>query len=139
MSKTPVSIFSHLEHCEDLLQCVYNLTPCETEVYRMLLLEGGLTANEVAERLGRSPNSAYRFLRSLQACKLVFKKQKNLPEGGYYYVYYPEHPDKIRERLHDFREQWDRKIEELILEFPRGIPEDARGIKGEDAKDWPPA
>ena len=131
MKKTPVSIFSHLEHCEDLLQCVFNLMPCETEVYRMLLIEGGLTANEVSERLGRSPNSAYRFLRSLLACKLVFKRQKNRKEGGYYFLYYPEDPEKIRERLNDFRCQWDQKIEELILEFPRGIPEDATGVPTE--------
>lgn len=129
MKKTPISILSHLEHCEDLLQCVFNLTPCETEVYRMLLIDGGLTANEVAERLGRSPNSAYRFLRSLQACKLVYKRQRNRKEGGYYYLYYPEDPERIRERLNDFRSQWDQKIEELILEFPRNIPENARGIK----------
>ena len=124
MAKTPVSIFSHLEHCEDLLQCVYNLTPCETEVYRLLLIEGGLTANEVAEKLGRSPNSAYRFLRSLQACKLVFKRQRNRKEGGYYYLYYPTDPEDVRARLHDFKDQWDEKIEELIREFPRDIPDD---------------
>lgn len=139
MVKTPVSILTHLEHCEDLLQCVWNLTTCETEVYRLLLIEGGLTANEVAERLGRSPNSAYRFLRSLQACKLVFKKQKNRKEGGYFYIYYPEDPEKIRERLRNFRLQWDEKIEELISEFPRDIPEDAKGFKKEEEAEWPPS
>ena len=138
MKRSPVSMLSHLEHCEDLLQCVWNLTPCETQVYRMLLIEGGLTANEVAEKLGRSPNSAYRFLRSLQACKLVYKKQKNRPEGGYYYMYYPEDPDKIRDRLRNFRQQWDDKIEELILEFPRDIPEDAKGMKKTKEAEWPP-
>jgi predicted transcriptional regulator len=138
MNRSPISIFAHLEHCEDLLQCVFNLTPCETEVYRMLLVDGGLTANEVAERLDRSPNSAYRFLRSLQACKLVFKKQRNRSEGGYFYVYFSEDPEKVRERLRDFRKQWDQKIEELILEFPRNIPEDAVGIRSENETKWPP-
>lgn len=128
MKKSPVSMLAHLEHCEDLLQCVFNLTPCETEVYRMLLIKGGLNANEVADNLGRSPNSAYRFLRSLQACKLVYKRQRNRKEGGYYYLYYAEDPEKVRGRLNDFRCQWDQKIEELILEFPRNIPEDAKGI-----------
>jgi predicted transcriptional regulator len=139
MKRAPVSIFAHLEHCEDLLQCVFNLTPCETEVYRMLLKDGGLTAGEVAERLDRSPNSAYRFLRSLQACKLVFKKQRNRPEGGYYYIYFSEDPERVRERLHEFRQQWDQKIEELILEFPRDIPEDAKGVKKDDGVEWPPS
>lgn len=125
MKKTPVSMISHLEHCEDLLECVYNLTTNEVRVYRLLLLKGPLTASEVGEELGRSPNSAYRFLRSLQACKLVYKKQENRKEGGYYYVYYPEEPDIVRERLTDFRCQWDQKIEELIQEFPRDIPEEA--------------
>ncbi len=139
MVKTPVSILTHLEHCEDLLQCVWNLTTCETEVYRLLLIEGGLTANEVAERLGRSPNSAYRFLRSLQACKLVFKKQNNRKEGGYFYVYYAEDPEKIRERLRNFRRQWDDKIEELISEFPRNIPENAKGFtRAAEEVVWPP-
>lgn len=128
MKKSPVSMLAHLEHCEDLLQCVFNLTPCETEVYRMLLIKGGLNANEVADNLGRSPNSAYRFLRSLQACKLVYKRQRNRKEGGYYYLYYAEDPEKVRGRLNDFRSQWDQKIEELILEFPRNIPQDAKGV-----------
>lgn len=129
MKKTPISIISHLEHCEDLLQCVYNLTPYEVEVYRLLLLEGPQTASVVGEKLGRSPNSAYRFLRSLQACKLVYKKQRNRTDGGYYYEYYAEDPEKVRERLYEFRSQWDQKIEELILEFPRGIPKDAPGLR----------
>ena len=129
MKKNPISIISHLDHCEDLLQCVYNLSSCEVEVYRMLLIEGPMTASEVGDRLGRSANSAYRFLRSLQACKLVYKKQKNRKEGGYYYHYYPENPDSVRERLHEFRCQWDQKIEELISEFPRDIPEDAIGLR----------
>jgi predicted transcriptional regulator len=130
MKKTPISMLSHLEHCDDLLQCVYNLSPCEVEVYRLLLIEGPKTANEVGVHLGRSPNSAYRFLRSLQACKLVYKKQRNRKEGGYFYVYFAEDPDKVRERLNEFRCQWDSKIEELILEFPRDIPDDAPGILG---------
>jgi predicted transcriptional regulator len=134
MKKTPVSIMAHLEHCEDLLQCVFNLTPCEVQVYRMLLIEGYLTANEVAERLGRSPNSAYRFLRSLQSSKLVFKKQRNRKEGGYYYVYWAADPEDVRRRLYEFREEWNKKIEELILEFPRDIPDDAKGVP----TDWPP-
>lgn len=128
--KTPVSILSHLEHCDDLLQCVYNLTPCEVEVYRMLLMDGPQTATSVGERLGRSPNSAYRFLRSLQSCKLVYKKQRNRREGGYFYEYHAENPEKVRERLNEFRCQWDQKIEELILEFPRGVPANAPGLKG---------
>ena len=128
MKKTPISMLSHLEHCDDLLQCVYNLSPCEVEVYRLLLIEGPKTASEVGEHLGRSSNSAYRFLRSLQACKLVYKKQRNRKEGGYYYIYYAEDPEKVRGRLNDFRCQWDAKIEELIHEFPRDIPEDAPGL-----------
>jgi predicted transcriptional regulator len=129
MKKTPISIMSHLEHCDDLLQCVYNLTPCEVEVYRMLLLDGPRTATEVGEKLRRSPNSAYRFLRSLQACKLVYKKHRNRREGGYYYEYFAEDPEKVRERLHDFRSQWDQKIEELIMEFPRDIPKDVLAMR----------
>jgi predicted transcriptional regulator len=100
----------------------------------MLLIEGHLTANEVAERLERSPNSAYRFLRSLQSSKLVFKKQRNRKEGGYYYVYWAADPEDVRKRLYEFREEWNKKIEELIIEFPRDIPEDAKGLPS----DWPP-
>ena len=122
MRTTPISIMSHLEHCEDLLQCVYNLTNCEVEVYRLLLKEGPLTATQVGERMGRSSNSAYRFLRSLQACKLVYKRQKNRDRGGYHYLYYPEDPDEVRERLRGFKVQWNQKIEDLINEFPRDIP-----------------
>ncbi len=122
MRTTPISIMSHLEHCEDLLECVYNLTSNEVEVYRLLLKQGPLTAAQVGETMGRSANSAYRFLRSLQACKLVYKRQRNRDKGGYQYLYYPEDPDKVRERLWDFKAQWNQKIEDLINEFPRDIP-----------------
>lgn len=121
MLKTPVSLLAHLEHCEDLLACVFNLNPCEVQVYRLLLKEGPLTANDVGEKIERSPNSAYRFLRSLMACNLVFKKQRNRPEGGYFYRYYPQDPEEVRSRLRDFKTEWNSKIEELILEFPRDI------------------
>jgi predicted transcriptional regulator len=134
MKRTTISILAHLEHCEDLLECVFNLTPCETAVYRMLLVEDGLTAKEVADRLGRSPNSAYRFLRSLQASKLVYKKQRNRKEGGYYYVYSAADPEEVRKRLYRFREEWNKKIEELILEFPREIPENSK----RNPTQWPP-
>ncbi len=127
MKKTPISIMTHLEHCEDLLQCIWNLTTVEVQVYRLLLMEGPLTATEVGEKIGRSPNSAYRFLRSLQSCKLVYKKHRNRSEGGYYYMYYPTDPEDVRARLHDFKDQWDEKIEELIMEFPRDIPDDKLG------------
>ena len=125
MKKTPITMMAHLEHCEDLLECFFNLTANEVKVYRLLLLNGPMTATRVGEEIGRSSNSAYRFLRSLQACKLAYKRQKNRKEGGYYSLYYPEEPDIVRKRLSDFRCQWDQKIEELIQEFPRDIPEDA--------------
>ena len=56
MKKTPISIMTHLEHCEDLLKCIWNLTTVEVQVYRLLLMEGPLTATEVGEKIGRSPN-----------------------------------------------------------------------------------
>lgn len=132
MKKSSVSMVTHLEHCEDLLQCVYNLTPNEVQIYRLLLLEGPMTANDVGDRIGRSANTAYRFLRSLQACKLVYKKHTNRKEGGYFYLYYPEEPDNVRERLRDFKDQWDEKIEELIKEFPRDIPKGTRLVERVD-------
>jgi predicted transcriptional regulator len=109
------------KHCEDMLQCVFNLNPLEVKVYRLLLSEGPLMAEEVAERVEKDPSTAYRCLRSLMACRICYKEQRNRQAGGYHFLYFAEGPDEVRKKLKECLVDWSEQMNTLIAEFPRGL------------------
>jgi predicted transcriptional regulator len=121
VERTTLNRTFQFKHCEDMLQCVFNLNPLEVRVYRLLLAEGPLMAEEVADRVKKDPSTAYRCLRSLMACRICYKEQRNRAAGGYYFLYFAEGPDEVRKKLRECLVDWSDQMHSLINEFPRGL------------------
>lgn len=103
--------------CRDLLQCVFNLNPLEVKIYSILVKEGPMRSDEVAEKINRHQSTAHRCLRHLVSCNICNKERHYLEMGGHYYVYSANPPGKVKESLEICIDAWHRKIHSNIEEF----------------------
>lgn len=117
MKYPPAQLIPGSGECTELLQCVFSLNPLEVEIYSILVKEGPITANEVAERINRDRSTAYRCLRHLMSCNLCFKKRQFLEMGGHYYIYSAQPPEEVKVHLEECVDSWHRRINETIEEF----------------------
>ena len=107
-----------LLHCRDVLQCIFDLNPLEIEIYRLLNRKGPLSAIEIAKSTNKDRSTAYRALRNLQACMIVFKETDNLEQGGFRHMYHVVDPTKVQEEMVSCLEGWYEKILTVVQRFP---------------------
>lgn len=107
-----------LLQCRDVLQCIFNLNPLEIEIYRLLNRNGPLPADEIGERTGRDRSTAYRALRNLQACRIVYKETDILDNGGYRHLYHVVAPTEVQREMKDCLEEWHCRILAVVDNFP---------------------
>ena len=107
-----------LLRCRDVLQCIFDLNSLEIEIYRLLNRQGKMSANEIAKKTNKDRSTAYRALRNLQACRVVFKQTVNLEEGGFRRIYHVVDPTEVQKEMESCLEEWYDKILTVVQRFP---------------------
>ena len=107
--------------CRDVLQCIFDLNPLEIDIFRLLNREGAMSANNIASRTGKDRSTAYRALRHLQACRIVYKKTDNLEQGGYRHIFHAMSPEKVQKEMESCLKEWYEKIQTSVQRFPREL------------------
>ncbi len=103
--------------CGDLIQCAFSLNGFEVEVYETLLTTGPLSANDLADRMGKDRSTVYRALQKMLSCGMVYRETRSIPRGGYYHVYRAIPRSGLRERLEGCVEGWYRKMRAVLEQF----------------------
>jgi predicted transcriptional regulator len=93
---------------ETLLQTVFDMSGTELDVCLCVMEGGELTVTELAEQIGYDRSVVARHLNHLADLGVVEKRRRIRPEGGHVYVYTPQPPDVVRERLRGEFLSWVR-------------------------------
>ncbi|MFC6784483.1 helix-turn-helix domain-containing protein [Halobaculum halobium] len=115
------SISEQLEQpmqCEGLLRCVFGVSELDREVYEVLTTEGHpCTVEQVADTIDSDRSTAYRSLRRLVDVGAVSRRPVSYNDGGCYHVFEPVDADELVDSLHQYLDEWYRRIDGLIVEF----------------------
>ncbi len=103
--------------CDNVLECIYNLSDLDREVLSVLSEDEEYRSSEIAEKIDKDQSTAYRSLEKLLDCGLVYKEKKNIRNGGYYYLYSKRPLENIKEEAKTCVDQWYEEIMEAIQEM----------------------
>jgi len=116
--------------CSDLIGCLYSMKPIEVEVFYRLATDRQATLDEVAVSVGRDRSTMHRCLSKLVSAGLVYKQTRTLKDGGYYHVYSPVEPSKIKEqaqlRVREISESLQRLVDSFEADFQKHTRTGAR-------------
>lgn len=107
--------------CQDVIQCIFNLNEFEIKIYRLLTSEGPKTAEEIGKALGKDRSTAYRALRQLQSCRVIYKKTITLEKGGHQHLYYAIEAEMVRDEMEEMLEEWIKKMRLAVKNFPKDM------------------
>ncbi|MFU1782807.1 helix-turn-helix domain-containing protein [Haloarcula japonica] len=93
---------------ETLLQTVFDMSGTELDVCLCVMEGGELTVTTLAEQIGYDRSVVARHLNHLADLGVVEKRRRIRPEGGHVYVYTPQPPEVVRERLRGEFLSWVR-------------------------------
>ena len=105
------------QSCDDVLQCVFNLTVRDLEVFKALDELGETRADVLAQHLKKERSTIYRALQRLVQCGLCTKNTRTLEQGGYYHTYTCNDIRSLSEELERCLENWYQHMKQLIHQF----------------------
>lgn len=80
-----------------------------------------MSSNEIAMETNKDRSTAYRALRNLQACRIVYKETDNLEQGGYRHIYHVVNPGEVQKEMEECLEDWYKKILDVVQRFPNEL------------------
>lgn len=113
----PQKILAGEASCRDIVKCMYSLTDFELAIYKKLVRQGPLKADDLAPVLKKDRSTVYRALQRLVASGLAFRETKTIPRGGYFHVYAPVSPEQLKEKLHKCADDWFENMNSAIDDF----------------------
>jgi predicted transcriptional regulator len=84
-------------------------------------MEGPKSAEEIGKELGKDRSTAYRALRQLISCRIVYKKTIILNGGGHQHIYFSVEPEKVRDEMKIVLEEWIKKMRKAVQTFPEDM------------------
>jgi predicted transcriptional regulator len=113
----PQKILSGQATCRDIVKCMYGLSDFELAIYRRLVKQGPLRADDLAPVVKKDRSTVYRALQGLVSAGLAFRDTKTIDRGGYYHIYSAVRPKQLREKLHRCADDWFENMNSAIEDF----------------------
>jgi len=113
----PQKILAGDASCRDIVKCLYRLTDFELAIYKKLVRQGPLRADDLAPVVKRDRSTVYRALQKLVASGLAFRDTKSIERGGYYHLYAAVSPDALKAKLHKCADDWFDNMNSAIDDF----------------------
>lgn len=103
--------------CEDLFRCVFGFGDLEIECYQLLVSQGDMSVDELAERVGRERSTVHRAVSGMVDEGVVEKERVGYSSGGYYESLSAVSGDALSGELRSVLLDWVVEINGLIDEF----------------------
>jgi len=113
----PQKILAGEATCRDIVKCMYSLTDFELAIYRKLVKQGPLKADDLAPVMKKDRSTIYRAMQKLVSAGLAFRETKTIERGGYYHVYAAVSPDQLKAKLHKCADDWFENMNKAIGDF----------------------
>ncbi|WP_423792952.1 helix-turn-helix domain-containing protein [Methanocaldococcus indicus] len=104
--KTPC----HTWDIENLMSCIFGIKSSDVRVYFDLLINGPSKISDIAKRIDRERSTVQRAVQNLLTAGLVTRKQVNLKEGGYYYIYEAIPFEDVKKIIKENIEEWSKNM-----------------------------
>ncbi len=117
MARSIVEQLKKTLKCEDILSCILDLKQLDIAIYKCLLEKGEMKVDELSEYVKREKSTTYRSLQNLITHGLVFRETHVIKNGGYYYTYHPNDPERIYRDMKRYIDEWYAKMNDLLQEF----------------------
>jgi len=100
---------------EELIRCSFELNKTGYDVL-MFLLKNKETYSvpQIAKRMSLERTTVQKAIKSLLDRKLVKRRQKNLPRGGYIFFYRVNNKEEIKEKMKRTVYEWYKSVEKEI-------------------------
>jgi len=100
---------------KDLIKCSFDLNKTDYVVFDFMMKEEKeFSINEVAEILKFERSSVQKAIQTLVSRDLIFRRQINLEQGGYKFVYSINDKENIKKRIEQIINGWHKKVKEAI-------------------------
>lgn len=110
--------------CNDVAKCILGLKALDMDSYKLLLIHGSMTAENLGELLNRERSTAYRSLQNLISCGLVYRETRSIDVGGYYYEYVAIDPCEMKTMIQKNIDEWHEKMTKLVKNIDEDIVTD---------------
>ena len=103
---------------EELLRCSFNLNRTEYNVLSFMLGNGNVhKISRISKAMGLERTTIQKAIKGLVSRGLVRRLQKNLPRGGYIFLYNVKNKDKIKHNIKEIIYEWYKGVENEIDEL----------------------
>ena len=100
---------------EELMRCSFNLNKTEYNALIFLLRDGQMrTVSQISNAMELERTTVQKAIKKLVEKGLAKRTQRNLPEGGYTFLYQPDNKDEIKSRMKGIAYEWYKNVEESI-------------------------
>lgn len=99
---------------EEIMYCMFGLKNFETRIYFELIDRGPVTVNGLLKRFNKDRSTIQRALQNLTLAGLIFREQKNIKGGGYYYTYHAAPFDEVKNNMKASIHKWAETVTDWI-------------------------
>ncbi len=91
---------------EEIMNCMFGLKGFETRIYFEIINRGTVTVNDLVNNFDKDRSTVQRALQNLAIARLIYREQKNIKNGGYYYVYTAAPFAEVKEMIKSAVKKW---------------------------------
>lgn len=100
---------------EEIIKCSLGLTKAEFEIFRFMLEHSEeYNTQDISKKKNLELSTVQRTLKKLVDKEVVHRRQINLEQGGYIYVYSIKNKKAIREKINSLLKDWSIKVEKEL-------------------------
>ncbi len=99
---------------EDIMNCMFGLKKFETETYFRVVKSGPTTVNDLVTSFNKDRSTIQRALQNLAIAGLIYRDQKNIKNGGYYYIYRAAPFEEVKETTKSSIRKWSEAMIDWI-------------------------
>ena len=101
---------------KDLIKCTFDLSKTELKIFLYLLKNNiSIPSIEIAEKIDLDRTTIQKSLKKLLEKEIVDRRQNNLDNGGYVFLYSVKKKDLLKEKMKEIINEW-KNSSELQLE-----------------------
>ena len=100
---------------EEIIKCSLGLTKAEFEIFRFMIEESmEYSTHDIAKKKKLELSTVQRTVKKLVDKGLVHRRQVNLDQGGYIYLYQIKSRKEMKEKIITIIHEWSGKVEKEL-------------------------
>jgi predicted transcriptional regulator len=105
-------------YLEDILRCSFNLNKTELKILKHLLeRKEELTIEEIQKKIKKDRTTIQRSVKKLHQKELIHRRQLNLKNGGYVFIYSPKPKKELKEQVFQIFEGFKNSVAKEIQQW----------------------